>query len=117
MVMVACITAGSVFAINGIRNSPNNKDATLANMELIKEQRERARLMEDLANLYNNDDSFEFEYETAVPTYEIYDADDNLIFAGNSKQWNDERNEDLVKLKMGSELLFESGNTQVFKIF
>lgn len=116
--LAAFITAGSVFAIsNGNKRSSNFSETEMA-QQVIKEQRRNAQLMEELGNLYSTnqgEDLLDMEIET--PAYEIYDADDNLIFSGTSDQWENENNNELSQMKRKSDFLFESNGTQIYKVF
>ena len=117
LMLAAIVMAGSVSAISSHkRKSVNISESELAE-EALKEQRKNEMLLEELSNLYNAQSEEIAELELDVPAYEIYDADDNLIFSGTAAQWENETNVELSKMKRKSDFLFESNGTQVYKVF
>ncbi|MEL6560292.1 MAG: hypothetical protein AAFQ94_19035 [Bacteroidota bacterium] len=117
LILAVVVMAGSVSAIS--KSKSKNADASETELaeEAIREQRKNAELLEELSNLYNiEQDDFE-EIDLELPAYEIYDAEDNLVYSATEKQWADESNDELSKMKRKSEFLFESSGTKIYKVF
>ncbi len=61
-------------------------------------------------------EELEFSVNNA-PKFQVFDANDKLLFSGNQKQWGNHKNKELVMIKRKAEYLFESDGTQIYKIF
>lgn len=117
LILAAVVMAGSVSAISKSKSRHANASETELAEEAIREQRKNAELLEELSNLYNvEQDDFE-EIDMELPAYEIYDAKDNLMYSVTEKEWADESNDELSKIKRKSEFLFESSGTKIYKVF
>ena len=117
LMLAAIVMAGSVSAISSSKRKSSKDANTELAEESIREQRKNAQLIEELSNLYNSPSEELAEIDFVVPEYEIYDADDNLIFSGSADQWENESNEKLSQMKRKSDFLFETNGTNIYKVF
>ena len=65
----------------------------------------------------------EWEEELDIPTitnaesFKVYDANDDVIFSGTKKQWENKKDRNLTMIKRKAEFLFESLGTKIYKVF
>ncbi len=104
-------------SVVAVSRSDESEEVPQSAMRRTAVRMENEMLLEELSNLYNAQSEEIAELELDVPAYEIYDADDNLIFSGTAAQWENETNVELSKMKRKSDFLFESNGTQVYKVF
>lgn len=60
---------------------------------------------------------FDFLEELASPEFQVMNSQDQLIFSGSKKEWDNKNNRELVVMKRKAEFLFESNGTKIYKVF
>lgn len=112
LAMAFCITVGAAFA------NPDHKDSIKNKKEVSTEE---AAMIDDLLAEFEKaeelDQLLSDVVETNQPTFEIYDAADQLIFTGTQKQWDNKANKDLIEMKRKAEFLMDANGTNIYKVF
>lgn len=106
LAIVVLIAIGSAFA--------NTEDSV--KMKKIASSEESVMIDELLAEMEEDQLMAEL-LSSKEATYEIYDANDVLVFKGNEKQWNSQKNKTLIALKRKAEFLMEDEGANIYKIF
>ncbi len=95
---------------NGEGNKEKNKTEISTEDSLMIEE-----LLMDLDEM--DAELFELEVLQVDQEIEVYDVNDQLIFSGSNEEWENISNPELITLKRKADFLFESGNTEVYKVF
>ena len=109
MALAFCITIGSAFA------TPGSNDSVKTKKEVSKE--EAAMIVDLLAEMEKAEEAEQLFSEINKVTFEIYDNNDQLIFTGTQKQWDDKTNKDLIAMKRKAEFLMDADGTNIYKVF
>ena len=100
-----------LIAVVKLSAAESNVDTLKAKKEVSKEE---AVMIEDLLKSLEDTDEF---FAESVPTVEVYNARDELVFTGTQQSWETQKAAEIASLKIKAELLFELEGTSVYKIF
>ena len=109
MALAFCIAIGSAFA------GPGNSDSLKNKIDVSKE--EAAIIVDLLAEMEAADAEEKLFADLNKATFKIYDNNDQLIFTGTQKQWDDKTNKDLIAMKRKAEFLMDADGTNIYKVF
>lgn len=109
MALAFCIAIGSAFA------APNGNDSVKTKKEVSKE--EATMIVDLLAEMEKAEAAENLFSEINKETFEIYNSNDQLIFTGTQKQWDDQTNKDLIAMKRKAEFLMDTDGTSIYKVF
>ena len=108
MALALCITTGSAFA------TVNGNDSVKTKKEVSTEE---SMMIDDLLAEFEKAEELDKMFESGNISFEVYDNNDQLIFSGNQKQWDDLNNKKLISVKRKAEFLFETDGTSIYKVF
>ena len=109
MALAFCIAIGSAFA------GPTETDSAKAEEKVSAA--EAAIIVDLLAEMEAADAEEKLFAAIHKTTFEIYDSNDQLIFTGTQKQWDDKTNKDLIAMKRKAEFLMDADGTNIYKVF
>ena len=106
LTLAAIITIAPAMA-NGNKDKNNEKLSV-----------EDSLMIEELQVIFNLEDELsELNQSVEIPSFQVFDTNDHLIFSGSKTQWNDQANKKLTMIKRKAEFMFNADGTQIYKIF
>lgn len=94
--------------------SENKADTLKAKKEVSKEE---VIMIEDLLAALEEMDEMEDIAAETVPSIEVYNSNDELVFSGTQEAWNAQNTAELIAAKRKAELLFQLDGTSIYKVF
>lgn len=109
MYISLAIVTSSFSTNNNEGNKKKAENATKTDSVMTEELIDEIYETEELA--------FDFLEELESPAFQVMNSDDQLIFSGSKKEWENQQNRELIIMKRKAEFLFESNGTKIYKVF